>query len=477
MFESRSVPVVAESVVATRKDQPPLVRAVAPFLASLLRAPRLASCRIGRRDWTFLLAMYVLTRALVIFLGLIAAAMFPYLSPSGRFTLQPPETAGLNLWQRLFTHFDSSWYLIIAGHGYPTPSGGNPQWLLYWAYFPLYPLIVHLLTIALGTLGVGGDANIIAGVLASHAALLAALVYVYRLAAAELSPTVARRTVTYLLVFPAAIFYSAVYTESLFLLVSVAAFYHARRHQWALAGIFASLALLTRAQGLLLLAPLALELASDVGARRRTRSTVLRGQARAMALIRRVFEWRLYRAAWLGLPLLALGGYAIFSRVETGYWFAFSTSATRYWGKRLTPPVYPLLRYVLAPELGGAYNFDFRSVNFATALVFLVLVVVAWRRLPPSYSLWLLLCIGFPLSTNGHYFFSFARYVAIAFPAFIALAAWSLGQRWTPQGTANDTPGRFSLALELRDRLVLIPSLLLLAVYTLMFVNGTFAAI
>ena len=435
-------------------------------VASFLRAPRLVPYRLMRSDWTYLLTVYVLTRALFIFLGLVAAAMFPNLSPEGHFALQPPEAAGIDLWSRLFTHFDSGWYLTIS-HSYPTPSGGNPQWLLYWAFFPLYPLLLHPVALALGALGVGADADIIAGVLVSHAALLAGLVYVYRLAAAELSPAAARRAVTYLLVFPAAVFYSAVYTESLFLLVSVAAFYHARRRQWALAGLFAALALLTRAQGLFVLAPLAVEFAANAAARRRERRATGTGG----------FDLGLLRAAWLGIPLLALGGYALFSHAQTGYWLAFSTSAKQYWGKRFTPPFYPFFRYVLAPDLGGAFNFDFRSVNFAVAVIFLALVVVAWRRLPPSHSVWLLACVVFPLTTNGHYFFSFARYVAIAFPAFLALAAWSLGQRWTAHGTESDTPGRFSPSLELRDRLVLIPSLMLLGVYTMLFVNGIWAAI
>ncbi|HEV2458339.1 MAG TPA: hypothetical protein VGS80_08225, partial [Ktedonobacterales bacterium] len=212
----------------------------------------------------------------------------------------------------------------------------------------------------------------------------------------------------------------------------------------------AALALLTRAQGLLLLAPLALEFTSAAVERWRRDVAVEDRTARGRALLRRVFEQGVGRAAWLGLPLLALGGYAVFSRAETGYWFAFSISATRYWGKRLTPPFYPLLRYIFAPELGNAYNFDFRAVNFAIALVFLVLVVVAWRRLPPSYSVWLLLCIAFPLSTNGHYFFSFARYVAIAFPAFLALGAWSVGQQWTPRALRvrrrAASPSRWSCA-------------------------------
>ena len=58
--------------------------------------------------------------------------------------------------------------------------------------------------------------------------------------------------------FPAALFFSAVYSESLFLLLSVGAVLAARQGRWAWAGALAALAALTRNSGVLLLVPLAL---------------------------------------------------------------------------------------------------------------------------------------------------------------------------------------------------------------------------
>jgi hypothetical protein len=71
--------------------------------------------------------------------------------------------------------------------------------------------------------------------------------------------------------------------------------------------------------------------------------------------------------------------------------------------------------------------------------------------------------------------FSLVRYLATAFPAFMALAAWASGERWAPAGTAAEsaTP----LALDLRDRVVMVPFLLLLPIYGVMFVNGILAAV
>jgi hypothetical protein len=421
--------------------------------AALLRSAPMLSRQLERSEWLYLMAVFLLTRVLIVFLGLLGTAFIPREVATGTFVLHPLRL-GDDLWARIFSHFDSGWYQGIS-HGYALP-GSGPDWLKEWAFFPLYPLAIRPVALLLAAVRTPGSIDALAGVLVSHAALLAAIVYAYRLARAELSPLAARRAVTYLLVFPASFFFSAVYPESLYLLCSVGAFYHARRRQWALAAVWCALALLTRPQGLFLLLPLALEYAAALRASR--------------------FAFR--RAAsglWLGLPLVALGGYALFSHARTGYWLAFATSASRAWGHRLTPPIYPLVRYLLAPDLGSATAFDFRAVNFVVAVLFLALVVVAWRRLPPAYGLWLLICVLFPLSTNGHYFFSLARYVSTAFPAFFALAGWALGESWDPAGTR--TARLSATTLDLRDRLVMMPSLMLLPLYVVMFVNGIYAAI
>ena len=61
-----------------------------------------------------------------------------------------------------------------------------------------------------------------------------------------------------LAVFPAAVYFGAPYSESLFLLLAVGAFYAARTDHWAWAGACAGCASASRSAGLLLLLPLAL---------------------------------------------------------------------------------------------------------------------------------------------------------------------------------------------------------------------------
>src|ERR671922_213675 len=109
--------------------------------------------------------------------------------------------------------WDAVWYLRIADSGYgdSTPRA---------AFFPLYPLLIRSLAAPVG----GSQAALlIASYLISLAAFLGALVLLYRLASLELGRRFASPTLLLLAVFPAALYFGAPYSESLFLLVSLCA--------------------------------------------------------------------------------------------------------------------------------------------------------------------------------------------------------------------------------------------------------------
>jgi hypothetical protein len=295
--------------------------------------------------------------------------------------------------------------------------------------------------------------------LVSYAASFGAAVYLYLLAGAELDRSAARRAVTYLLVFPTSLFLSAVYPEGLLLLATTGAFYHARRRQWLPAGLLSAVAVITHTEGLLALAPVTLEFLayySQTGGWR---------------------QWSFLKVGWLlGPPLAVLGAYALYSHSHTGYWLAFATSQDVVWGHHLSPPIYPFIGFLLHPGIGSAFDFDFHVLNISVALLALALTVVAFRRLPPSYSVAILLGVLLPLSTEGSHTHSLARHVGSLFALFVALAAWSLRERWSPSGEVVHNPASAN-NLEIRDRAVLLPSVLALALFTLLFTAGVWAAI
>ena len=82
----------------------------------------------------------------------------------------------------------------------------------------------------------------------------------YRLLARESDPDTALLSVFLLLAFPVSYFLTAVYSESLFLLLIVLFFYCLRNQKFFLAGIAGLFAALTRSVGLFLIIPLGMEL-------------------------------------------------------------------------------------------------------------------------------------------------------------------------------------------------------------------------
>lgn len=148
--------------------------------------------------------------------------------------------------------WDAVWYLLIAEEGYaggePFPSDSRA------AFFPLYPALIR----ALSGFTESPGAQLIAAEVISLAAFLGALYLLYRLVDLELGPEIARIAVLLLALSPWTLFFSAPYTESLFLFASVGAFYAARTGRWAWAGALGGVAAATRNTGILLLLPLAL---------------------------------------------------------------------------------------------------------------------------------------------------------------------------------------------------------------------------
>src|SRR5438067_2308443 len=141
---------------------------------------------------------------------------------------------------------DANWYLRLATTGYH----GNP---MSPDFFPEYPLVIRAVSpVVLGH-------PLLAATNASNLCLLAALVFLYSLTAQEYSEPTARTTIVYVAAFPTAFFFLAPYSESQFLLLSVVAFWAARRDRWLMAAIAAAAAGLTRSVGILLIPSLAFE--------------------------------------------------------------------------------------------------------------------------------------------------------------------------------------------------------------------------
>jgi len=312
----------------------------------------------------------------------------------------------LAVWGR----WDAEHYLQIARFGY---SGTEP------AFFPLYPLLIRIA-------GAFTGSQLIAGLIISNAASFFALLYLYKLIEHEYNRHVAQRTTFYVSIFPTAIFFSAVYSESLFLCLTVASFYYVRERRWVMAGIFGLLAALTRAEGVLLAAPLFIEwvIAAKEGGREFFRYWV---DDVVKPLI--------------GMALVPLGiaCYMAYLWVLTGDPLRFSHVQT-HWGRHFAPPWASFANTV--HKIAGAQapqTIANQALELFFTLLMLTVLVVGLRRLRLSYVVYMALSILIPMCTGS--LMSMPRFALVLFPMFVLFGLWGA------RPTFNNAYVAFSLPL------------------------------
>jgi Mannosyltransferase (PIG-V) len=330
-------------------------------------------------------------------------------------------------------HWDAVWFLRIAENGYGARST---------AFFPLYPLLVR-------TLSLGPSRPTAAGIVISLAAFAAALLLLYRLVRDEFDAQTAFWAVALLSFAPVSFFFQAVYSESLFLLLTLACFAAARRGRWVLAGVAGGLAALTRSAGVLLLVPLAWMWLEQF----RGGAIRLPGAAAARPLLARGRQHLTSLAALLLVPA-GLAVYMAYLKARFGDPLQFVT-AESHWNRRFRLP------YVAAWDGAQAAWRSVRAIaadpavfyrltrlsfhdqwltlgNLTAFLAFVlagILIVVCWRRLPAAYTVFAVGSLVLPLAypTHATPLLSFPRFLLVDFPLFVALAVLAVRRpvlRW-----------------------------------------------
>ena len=97
------------------------------------------------------------------------------------------------------------------------------------------------------------------------------------------------------------------------------------------------------------------------------------------------------------------------------------------WNRHLAPPwvsFYNTLKEIGQHPLASSVTVD-HLIEMAFTLIFLALLVVAFRQLRPSYAWYFLVSLLVPMSTSS--LMSMPRFVLVVFPAFMLAAVW--GQR------------------------------------------------
>jgi Mannosyltransferase (PIG-V) len=292
----------------------------------------------------------------------------------------------INMW----TRWDSLWYMEIAKNGY----GFKPDAPSTTSFFPLYPMCMRL---AHRYIRLPHDVGwALSGIVVSNLALIAALCYLVLLIRLDFDETIASRAVLYTSIFPATLFLSAVYTESLFLLIVVSAFYYARKGHWLLAGLIGMAGAICRSPGFLLIIPLAVEY-----------------------LAQKNFRWREIKIDILPLIFIPLGllGHLAYLRFRFGAWDILGQSQA-IWGHSFV--LLPVTLWKVFTDHHPLAPLNIADIDFAFLLFFFALLVYGALRLRLSYTIFAAVSLFFVTTWTAPN--AFSRYGLVIFPFFIALA-------------------------------------------------------
>ncbi len=343
-----------------------------------------------RKDIFHILLIFLGWKFLLV-LTLLLSVMFLPLGATDRFLGGGIERYSPSPEVFAWANFDGEHYLSIAIFGYKS---------LEQAFFPVYPKLISLLSAPFsGDLYSAFTASVLSGLFISTIAFILALIIFWDLILLDYKKDVAFLAMLALLTFPTAFFFSSLYNESLFLVLTLASFYSARKGKWGWAGIFGMIASATRVFGILILP----------------------------ALIIEAYLQRAHPKKILGLMLIPLGllGYMLYQLQTVGDPLAFYNLQTivgqqHQQGIVLLPQVF--VRYIKMLISFDVTNIMYLTLvlEFMIGILFFVLPIIGYlKKVRLSYLFFA--AAGFLLPTFTGSFSSVPRYVLVLFPSFIVM--------------------------------------------------------
>jgi hypothetical protein len=352
--------------------------------------------------------------------------------------------------------WDATYYVNIAHYGY-----GYQAWT---AFFPLYPLLIHLLTAVIGS-----GHEVLAGMIISNLATLAAFIGLGFLVAQEsgTSRAISRtllvlpheeverlikrstsRTISHtilaLAAYPFAFFLAAPYTEGLFLACAVWALLAARRGWWYLAFACTLIGGLTRPTGVILVLPLVYEFGRQHGWWQQIIAGVRQRDWSVLRQLPGKWSWRqasLLFGIVAAVPL-ALGIFALICMCYFGDPLLFLKIHDQW--NRLSLPIWTALwrGFVWQGAIiflhHGVWSYEnARSlVDFVPVLLIGGITLASIRRMPVSFTLYMLgllyISIDPPVRIGASTveYDSAGRYLLLSVPIFLLLGRWITRFAW-----------------------------------------------
>ncbi len=332
-----------------------------------------------KRAWVIVLAVAVTSASLVI--------IGDSLSPSTQQAGDMPDLLPI----KALTHWDAGWYAEIAKNGYwYQPGSQSPV-----AYFPLYPLVIRGLTM------IGINRWVAGPVLSFTCAALAMLLF--RRWALLVKPEHANTAFLALLLYPFTEYlYGVMYSDALFLLVGVAAFYFVEKDRPLPAALCGAMATACRPVAPALVIGLVL------------RSIERRRAAGQPVGVRELLP---------GFAVLGFVAYLVFLQLRFDDAFAFAhVQVAKGWEQ--TPGWHSWLKVewfkMMFPRVEPLVGLRMATHAFVT-IAALILAVMSFKRIGYGYGAYCLVCIGIPaVSTKD--FQGLGRYAIAAFPLFLTFS-------------------------------------------------------
>jgi len=362
------------------------------------------------------LGIFIVSRLLVLSAGYLSRLIIN----KGKFFVKCNVISIYDLlfkWRSGFVTWDCAWYLSIVKKGYSYTPGKQSNV----AFFPLYPTLIKTFSFMFK------DPKII-GYLISNIALFFAAFYLYKLVKLEFQDSkVATKTVFFMLISPVSFFFSIIYSEGLFLFLAISSFYYIRKKRWLLASILGFFLSMTRLVGVVIIIPFIIEYL-DIK---------LNPLKINFGNLKKDILYLLFIPA-------GLCSYMVYLYFKFGDAFAFYNNSL-LWHRKFAS-IFTTLRSISI--YGHFYKIIFLG---AVILALLIIGYLIYAKIRLSYIIYSALLLFIYLSSNR--LGSIPRFIGVVFPLYLGTALIANKHKFC-------------------DYLLTLFSIMLLTLFTILFVNG-----
>jgi len=285
---------------------------------------------------------------------------------------------------RSLAQWDGGHYLTIAGQGYTYPSQH--------AFFPLYPAILKFFNNVFGSV-------LVPGLIFNFLCFSVAAIIFYRLVRIYWDSTAAFETIIALIIFPTSFFFLVLYTESLFIFLSIATVYLCLKKQFLYAAAFAALASLTRSIGVFLTIIIIIEYLKYI------RFSLKKIDIQAISILVAPFGFIAYN-------------FYLFKTYGNAFYYLTAQSD---WQRHLQDPFFTISQYIKDLPLLIRPSNDY--LDLAVSVIVPLALIFGYKKLPFSWWIYSLAIIVPPLSSAT--LSGMPRYVLPSF-GFFMIWAWFL---------------------------------------------------